>query len=151
MDELIISDTSCLIVLHNSNQLELLHALFDEVVITPEVATEFGLPLPIWVRQLSPQDPYRQKLLMPQLDVGEASAISLALEQQPSLLLIDERKGRKIALNLGLKIIGTARVLIMAREKGLIPSLRIALELLVNGGFRLSPRLMEEILEKYGD
>lgn len=52
---------------------------------------------------------------------------------------------------MGLKIIGTVRVLILARSKGLIPSLRFALNDLVEHGFRLSPNLIQEILEKYGD
>ena len=52
---------------------------------------------------------------------------------------------------MGLRIMGTARVLILARSQNLIPSLRDALDNLVNQGFRLSPRLIDDILEKYGD
>lgn len=151
MSEVIISDTSCLIVLTNSGQLDLLQALFGEVVVTPEVADEYGLPLPEWIHVRSPENTIPQKMLEIQLDSGEASAISLALETENCLLLIDEKKGRKIALEMGLKIIGTVRLLVMARQKGLINSLQQALDTIQAVGFRISPRLIEEILEKYGD
>ena len=50
MDEaLIVSDTSCLIVLSKTGQLDLLHDLFSQVFVTPEVVREFGEPLPNWI------------------------------------------------------------------------------------------------------
>jgi predicted nucleic acid-binding protein len=151
LGEVIISDTSCLIVLYNSGQIDLLRLLFSNVVVTPEIADEFGMPLPDWIQLQTATDSTTQRFLETQLDVGEASAISLALEHKSSLLLIDERKGRAVATEMGLRIMGTARVLILARSQNLIPSLRDALTNLVEQGFRLSPRLIEEVLDKYGD
>ena len=55
MSEIIIADTSCLIILNNSGQLDLLRQLFAEIVVTPEVANEFGLPLPAWVACKRPE------------------------------------------------------------------------------------------------
>ena len=46
MQKVIISDTSCLILLHKIGKLELLFELFGAIVTTKEVAAEFGLPLP---------------------------------------------------------------------------------------------------------
>lgn len=151
MDKLIISDTSCLIVLTNSNQLEILPALFGAITVTPLVASEYGLPLPEWIRIESPKDILQQEVLEIQLDAGEASAISLALENKDSLLLIDEKKGRRVAHDLGIHIMGTVRLLILARQKGLSPSLRESLNAILNAGFRLAPSLVQEILEQYGD
>ena len=49
MQKIILSDTSCLIVLEKIGELELLHTVFGETVVTGEVAAEYGLPLPNWI------------------------------------------------------------------------------------------------------
>lgn len=48
--ETIIADASCLIVLQNIQELQLLHELFGEIFITNEVKEEFGLDLPEWIK-----------------------------------------------------------------------------------------------------
>jgi predicted nucleic acid-binding protein len=58
------------------------------------------------------------------LDTGEASAIALAMETVNSTLIIDEKKGRKFAKNLGLQIIGTLKILLLAKQHRLIPKRR---------------------------
>jgi predicted nucleic acid-binding protein len=63
------------------------------------------------------------------LDAGEAAVIKLAREQTAKLVVIDERKARKVARNIhGLQVIGTARVLVEAKKKGLLDSARVSLE-----------------------
>ena len=47
--KLIISDTSCFIVLSNIGQSELLRFLYKKIVTTTEIAHEFGENLPDWV------------------------------------------------------------------------------------------------------
>jgi predicted nucleic acid-binding protein len=47
MPSAILSDTSCLILLEKIGELEVLHELFGTIITTPEVAAEFGLPLPV--------------------------------------------------------------------------------------------------------
>ena len=75
------------------------------------------LPRSIPVLEAPPVD----SLLALQLDPGEASVIQLALKRSVPNVLIDERKGRKIARRVyGLHTIGTARVLVEARQAGLI-------------------------------
>jgi len=44
MHEVIISDTSCLIVLNNINELHLLKSLYNNIIITPELQTNLALP-----------------------------------------------------------------------------------------------------------
>ena len=84
------------------------------------------------------------------LDMGEASSIALSLEIEDSILIIDERKGRKIASSLNIKIIGTIGVLILAHKKGLIKDLITVILKLVNSGFRLSDNLLNRIIEQFG-
>jgi predicted nucleic acid-binding protein len=52
------------------------------------------------------------------LDVGEAAVIGLALEEKATIVLIDERKARKVARDIyGLQPIGTTRILVEAKKK----------------------------------
>ena len=149
MYNLVIADTSCLIVLEKINRLELLHNIFDKITITFEVKEEFGKALPTWIDIETIHDRTKQKILELELDKGEASAITLALENEKSLLLIDEKKGRKIAQRVGLKITGTLGILIRAKEKGMINSLNSEIEKLKAVNFRMSNVLIEKILDKY--
>ncbi|MFN7515465.1 MAG: DUF3368 domain-containing protein [Dolichospermum sp.] len=81
------------------------------------------------------------------LDVGEANAIALALELQADDLLIDERLGRQEALRLGIPIIGILGILLVAKQRSLIPQVQPVMDALINrAGFRISPRLYQRIL-----
>lgn len=149
MSSVIISDTSCLIVLSKINRLSILENLFTEIIITPEVAHEFGEQTPDWISIKPTIDKVRVQILELELDKGEASAIALGLETENCLLLIDEKKGRKKASDLGLKILGTLGVLIKARERNIVQSLRTEIEKLEEIGFRMSNSLITNILKKY--
>jgi predicted nucleic acid-binding protein len=124
MQRIIISDTSCLILLERIGQLLLLQKLFGTIVTTPEVLAEFGAPLPTWFEIKEASDTNYQAIIAATLDKGEASAIALAIEQDDALLIIDESKGRKLAQQLGLKITGTAGIVVEAKLAGLIPSVK---------------------------
>ncbi len=77
----IISDTSCFILLSKIDELDILKKVYGEIFTTPEVAAEFGEPLPGWVKIISSTDKNLQLLLELQIDKGEASALALALEK----------------------------------------------------------------------
>ena len=82
-----------------------------------------------------------------QLDMGEAEAVALAVEQRADLLLVDERRGRAVAANLGLKVIGLLGVLLEAKSKGHLPRLRPVLDDLISkAGFWISNALYDSIL-----
>ena len=84
------------------------------------------------------------------LDAGEAEAILLA-EQQQGMLLIDERKGRKIALQRGVEIIGTGAILVAAKRHGLITEVKPRLSTLQQGGYRISTLLYDRLLKLAGE
>lgn len=94
MQKTIISDTSCLILLQKIGELDLLQGLFQSVLITPEIANEYDLPLPKWIVIESPSNKTYQRILEASLDKGESSAIALCLEKTDPLLIIDDLKGR---------------------------------------------------------
>jgi len=133
MKGILVSNTGPLIALALIDRLDVLHALFESVHISEEVHKELlegGLSghglIPLqkasWIkiqRISSPIDP----LLMTVLDTGEASVMQLAREIKADYVLIDERKGRKIARDIfGLNVIGTARILVEAKKKGVLNS-----------------------------
>lgn len=76
MHKAVISDTSCLIVLTNIDELELLHNLYEEIITTEEVAMEYGQTLPAWLSVLDVKNKEQQHTLEFEVDKGEASAKS---------------------------------------------------------------------------
>ncbi len=81
------------------------------------------------------------------LDIGEASSCALALETDDSVVIVDDLKGRKIAGKLGLKITGTLGIVLRAKERNLIDSLKSVVEQIRNEGFYVSEELENEILK----
>ena len=150
-NQIIIADASCLIALSNVDELELLQAIFDGVTITPEVKEEFGDTIPKWITVEEVVDKKKIALLELELDKGESSAIALAIENENSLLIIDERKGRLVAKRMGVSIIGTLGIIIKAKEKGIIEVIKPILEKLEAVQFRISLKLKKQILDKVGE
>jgi hypothetical protein len=70
------------------------------------------------------------------LDVGEASVIQLASDIKTDFVLIDERKARKIARSMyGLKVIGTARILVEAKKRGMVETMKDLLDEMRAAGY----------------
>lgn len=82
MPKLIISDTSCLIILSKIGELNLLRQLYGIIITTREVVQEFGEELPEWIEVREVRDKQKQQLLEIQLDKGESSAITFAAAQR---------------------------------------------------------------------
>lgn len=80
MKEPIVADSTCLIGLDRIGRLELLSAVFDPILISPEVEREFGRTLP-WLRVEAPANHALVASLKMLVDDGEAEAISLAYEK----------------------------------------------------------------------
>ena len=147
----IIADTSCLIIYDKINKLEILRNTFVELIVTDEVSEEFGGQLPDWITiwQITNKNQYPE--LAKNLGKGEASSITLALEFDNSLLIIDERKGRKVAEEMKIEIIGSLGVLIKAKETGVIKSVKKILNLIDKTNFRISSSIKEQVLKKAGE
>jgi uncharacterized protein len=150
----VVSDSSPLVYLTRLGCLTWLRDFYGEVLIPPAVwgeIVEAGAGLPEatatmrateagWLRV---QAPSRFVLPAPgeRLDTGELEAISLAAELK-AMLIIDEQVGRRIALRLGLQVTGVVGLLLEAKGRGRIPSLRSALDRLRD---ETTFRLSEEI------
>lgn len=151
MPGIIVSDTSCLILLAKLGRIGLLKSLYGKITVTKTVRDEFGKVLPEFVEIENPKNKNYQKILESFLDPGEASAMALALEKEECLLIIDESKGRRKARQLGLNYTGTLGILAVAKEKGLIDSVTEIVNEIGKTDFRISEPLINELKRKSGE
>ena len=150
MQKIIVSDTSCLILFHKIGELELLQKVFGEIIITETVYREFKRPIPKWIQVLNPSTNLHFGL-QGFLDPGEATSISLATEFKGSLLIIDESKGRKVAKEFGIAISGSLGVLVTAKNRGVIDSVKPIIEKITQTNFRLSDKLIKKVLQHFSE
>ena len=162
MAAIVIADASPLIALARVDGLGWLQQLFSEVMVTEVVLAEV-----LTGRYPDTEAPIRQALSagwlktvatatrepdLPDLDEGEASSIRMALScNGPALLLIDERSGRAVAQELGLSVAGTAAVIGLARQHGLIASARQVFAALHASDFRIAPAVIQAVLDRCGE
>jgi predicted nucleic acid-binding protein len=155
---IVVSDTSALANLAIIDHLWLLESIYQTVIIPDVVARELAaasnpiIPAILQSGWIQPQ-PLTNSELANQLqqerglDAGEANAIALALELQADDLLIDERLGRQEALRLGLSIIGILGILLVAKQRSLIPQVQPVMDTLISqAGFRVSSQLYQRVL-----
>jgi predicted nucleic acid-binding protein len=159
MNNIVISDTTALIILAKSDAFSLLSNLFQKIYIPQAVYDELMVKEDIVNYRIKKFDTIvvkpvsdlaileRVKIL--KIDRGEVEAISLALELN-LMLIIDERKGRKIALNQGLKIVGVLGILIENyRQKHLtLDEVKLYFLLFKEQGLRVSEQLEKNFFEK---
>lgn len=158
----IICNTGPIIALAGINKLNILKILYETVIIPEPVHIEImaggklftgldGYKNAIWldVRKLN-HNP--EPLLANLLDEGEASVIHLARELGLEEILMDERKGRRIARDIyGLKVSGSIRILIDAKKAGLINSLTGAFQGMKSSGYWIHDKIMQAALKEAGE
>lgn len=159
---IVVSDTSPIRALAHLGHIDLLRALFGEVLVPPAVATELEKPRsrfrPIILQSLiffriqAPRNRAAVAELQATLGPGEAEALVLAGEVHADAILIDESAGRAAALRRGLTPLGVLGILLRAKQRGLIDSLRPLMDRLQNElGFFVSPELRSAVLEQAGE
>lgn len=176
MRRIVIADAGPLIALAKINQLALLPRLFGNVTITTQIAEELvsggqfadneliraALSEPwlttIDLALLAPDAwlaQCRDLINLHQIDIGEASAMVLAqfvqAEGNAPLLVIDDFRGRAAAQHSGLALIGTAGLLLLAKQAGVAPLVKPLLLAMRQNGYFLSDRLIEAALRQAGE
>jgi predicted nucleic acid-binding protein len=158
----IIADAGPLIALSRIGRLALLEQVFGEVWITETVRhellsqgdfpgqTEIAAALEHWLHSVS-VDLSDWFTLNPDIDPGEASSICLAEHYPNSLLVIDDKAGRQEAQTRGLRYMGLAGVVRLAKQAGLIDAARPLLEALQGAGYFLGDAVMHKILRSVGE
>ncbi len=149
---MIISDSATLIILSDLKRLDLLDNLFEKIYIPCAVYDEINfkkdIDMPLFMEVVKVEQSELLNSLKLVLDDGESEAIALAkVKQLP--LIIDEKKGRKIAQNIDIKIIGLLGVIYLNIKKRFISleDAKIFLSDAIDGGYRISQKLIDEMLE----
>jgi predicted nucleic acid-binding protein len=149
---MIVSDTTTLIILSDLNRFDLLSNLFTHIYISPtvhqELNTKTKATLPSFISIKQCKDTETVDALAQLLDRGESEAIALAMELH-SGLIIDEKKGRKIALSKGVKIIGLLGIITLniQRKQISISQARAFLDTAIADGYRINTLLIETMFK----
>jgi len=149
----VVSNSTPLIAFYQLGMLDLLKDLFGQIIIPPAVQAEVFLlrSMPNWITMQSLSQPIPEPLQKAGLGDGEREAITLTIELNADLLLMDEWAGRKMAERFGLKITGTLGLLLAAKQRGLITEVKPLVERLLHLGFYASEDLVQLVLNMAGE
>ena len=143
-------DSTCFIALERIDRLELIPRLFQKVHAPPAVVDEIAHS-PDWLLVQGVSNPSLVKALRTQLDEGESAVIALAAELENPVVVLDDKKARRVARQMGLRVVGTVGLLLRAKREHVVPEVKSLLESLERGGFRLSKELHREALRLAGE
>jgi predicted nucleic acid-binding protein len=155
----VISNSGPIIALSKIGLLDILEAIYGNILIPDAVYNEVMDTRYQGTIQLD-QFPWLHKknvneidsLLLKALDLGEASAIALTIQCKGELLLIDERKGRRFAEQIyGLNIIGTAGLLLIAKKKEIVSSIKPLFERLIVERYFISQEIIQDTCKLAGE
>lgn len=159
---IVISDTTPLISLLKIDRLNLLEKMFGTVQIPKGVFAELTdnpkyeseaeiIRNSAFIEVVEEVDENYVSLLRRStgLDLGESEAIYLSDNKKADLLLMDEVRGREVAVRMGIKIMGTIGILGLAYEDSIISKEEIkeAIEILRDAGRHISEKLYEQLLK----
>ena len=129
---LVISNASPLVALSRIYRLDLFQQMFGAMLIPSSVKDEVVLHCPTveekihleWALEtfIRTQEPRRHQRFSRHIGAGERGVLNLALEMPPDILLLDDRKARNEARELGFFPTFTSDVLKEAEFRGLLPS-----------------------------
>jgi predicted nucleic acid-binding protein len=151
--------------LSQTGHFALLHALFEVVLIPPEVRAEtveraMGYPNAEtvraaceagWMVVVPPNDTERVTVLRAQLHAGEAETLVMADEQRVDAVLVDDLRARNFAMVMGLRVIGTAGMILLAHDQGMSVDVKSTLDEMRRRGFRLAESVYQAIVQRISD
>jgi uncharacterized protein len=160
LPERVVCNTGPVLALSRVSRLDLLATVFPALVVPTAVRDELRMGLTAsesrlaeWLQQVSVQEPgsLPDVFLAAELDAGEAAVITLARESGAGVVM-DERKGRRIAaMAYGLHVVGTGRILLEAKERGLVNHVKPLVEEMHAAGYFLSERIKQHLLREAGE
>ncbi len=150
-------------MLSRSGLLDVLRQIAGEIVVPATVYTECtrdttkpGVSALVEARTsglftvASDPDPARHIPHVAHLDAGEIMALTLAQHRRCPVLM-DESLGRKVAARNGIPVIGSAGILLAAKERRLIFAVAPILESWQHWGYFLAPALFDAVLSRAGE
>lgn len=160
---IVVSDASAIIALSAIARLELLQTLYQTIYIPDAVYQEIvsveetkpgmsELLAAPWILTRRVHNRPLVVALHAALDGGEAEAIALATEIPADLLIMDERRDRRLAVQQGVAVLGLLGVLVAAKQAGLVPTPPPLLDVLrTTAGFHMSLPLYHTVLQTVGE
>jgi hypothetical protein len=158
----VVINTSPQILLAKIGRLDLLTHLYNEILVPVSVLDELEakpgreiqkiqalIQAGVFLVQKASNEHLNR--LPADLGVGERETIALAVEREADLVILDDQEGRAIARTRGLSVTGTIGVLVEARERGLISSIRTELDRLIEAGMWLDEVFYHRILQEFGE
>lgn len=152
----VVINSSPLITLFKSEQEDLLPLLFSDIVVpkavfdeVTQIETDRAAQCIAKTDWINVKDvAANPSVLAWDLGSGETSVIGYAIEQRTYLAMIDDKAARRCAKAFGIQTIGTGRTLILAKQRGLIPSVSERLDRLQKAGLWLSPQVIHLLKEQ---
>lgn len=154
-------NASPIICLTKAGVMGILPALFKDIAVPEEVKREILVKRGInqkgellashrWIRLVN------DIVIAPQvaswdLGQGESAVISFALDNPDFWAVIDDREARRCAMALHCRHTGTLGILVLAKRRGIIPSIRVYIEKLKEAGLWLSDELVDQVCQKSGE
>jgi predicted nucleic acid-binding protein len=149
------------VFLARENLLEILREGAREVVVPQPVIEEIrghgpndptvkaiqGVP---WFR-IVPAPPIAPAVGLWDIGPGESAVLTLALAETGSGAVIDDWEARRCARSLGIPLIGTLGLILLAKQIGRIPAARPVVERLRTSGMYLSDAVIDEALARVGE
>jgi len=138
-----VSDATPIIALSWIGAAHLLTQVLGTVLVPEAVRLEAGA-VPDGATVVSPAAEAVVRALSLQLDAGEAAAVAVALERHAGLI-VDERRARRVATKMGIPVVGTLGVVLLAWKRGLVSDpVRMAMQLRERGLY-----LSDELLASF--
>ncbi len=156
MKGLIVSNATPVIAFSRINRLDLFQEIAGEIMIPREVSRELyeheradvpALKRSHWIKVKKVKAQADVELLLPSLDKGEAEVIILSKELGAGLVIIDELTARKVAIMMGLPIIGTVGLLFYAKKMGVIKEVKPHLDEMIRQGIRYKDSFYRAVLK----
>ncbi|MCK7575044.1 MAG: DUF3368 domain-containing protein [Chromatiales bacterium] len=156
---ILVADCSALIALATCDALPLLDQLFGQVVVPEAVYREAVVGSKPEAERLRHYLHGRVHALDPELpilldgfsDAGETEAMLLYRQLRADYLLIDDRRGRRMAQINNIQVIGSLGVLLGAKRAGLIEVVKPYVQRLSASDLYLSDTLVSTVLEIAGE
>lgn len=156
---ILVADASALITLSACDSLGLLDTLFGDVLVPEAVSQELAVAdKPQFARLQSYLQGKVRTVNMQRFvyldafaDAGETAAMLLYKEIAADYLLIDDKRGRKVAKINQIKTIGSLGVLLQAKRMGLIPAVAPLLRQIEASPVFMGKELIQTVLDLAGE
>ena len=155
MDKVIVNSTP-VIGLANIGKLDVLRQMYGTITIPQAVFDEIKSPSVQrqvnanwdWIRVEQISDTSQKQMYRAKLHAGEVEVMILAQEKKADLVILDDNAAKKTAKFLGLRVIGTLGILVLAKKRGYIKEVSPVLDALKRDGFFVSDDLCDLVLRQ---